>query len=225
MAHVALIEDDPKIRNTLQIGLQLKGLRVTTFESAEKFLSQVPSIHSFDLLLVDLGLPGKSGEQLCVQIRKMDRDKPVLIITAKSEENDAVSAFEGGADDFVRKPFGLEELFVRIQRLLGRAISQRKISRFEGITLDRATRSALYQGEVLTLTQKEFLILETLIERAGEVISREKLLNSMDERLETSDRTLDSHVSHIRRKLKEIGASSVRISSVYGQGYRIERTE
>lgn len=143
MAHVALIEDDPKIRNTLQIGLRLKGLRVTTFDSAESFLSHSPSIHSFDLLLVDLGLPGKSGEQLCVQIRKMDRDKPVLIITAKSEENDAVSAFESGADDFVRKPFGLEELFVRIQRLLGRAISQRKISRFEGITLDRATRSAL----------------------------------------------------------------------------------
>lgn len=223
MAHIALVEDDPQIRKTLQIGLQLKGLRVTPFESAEAFLSKVGALPTFDLLLIDLGLPGKTGDLLCRQIRKSDRSKPILIITAQSDEHVAVASFENGADDFVRKTFGLDELFVRIQRLLGRAISQKKISRFEGIRLDRTAQTAFYKEHSLSLTPKEFVVLGLLMERAGELIPRESLLNAIDEDAETSDRTLDSHISHIRKKFKELGATHVRLSSVYGQGYRLER--
>ena len=226
MSLIALIEDDPQIRNTLEIGLKLKGLRIQSFSSAEALFAAVPP-HAlgwdrFDLFVIDLGLPGKTGAELCKQIRKKDPTKPILVISATTEESTAVNSFASGADDFVRKPFGLEELSVRIERLLGRAVGQKKLTRFEGLILDRSRRRASFKEEWVDLTATEFTILELLMARPNELVTRESIMQIVDEGAETQDRTLDSHISHIRKKLRSLGAETIQISSVYGQGYRLE---
>jgi DNA-binding response OmpR family regulator len=224
MSFIAFIEDDPSIRSTVQIGLKMKGLRLECFSSAEEFLAVPDRISSYDLIMLDLGLPGLNGFNLCEQIRQKDFFKPIIVITAMTEEDIAVSTFIKGADDFVRKPFGLEELYARIQRLLGRAVAQKKIIRFEGLSLDRSKRMIQYKEEVLELAKKEFMILALLIENAGELISRDHFLNSIDEEVKMNDRTLDSHMSHLRKKLKLIGADNISITSIYGLGYKIEKS-
>jgi DNA-binding response OmpR family regulator len=224
MSYIAFIEDDPSIRSTVQIGLKMKALRVKCFSSAEEFLSDPDGISSYDLIMVDLGLPGLEGLGLCEHIRQKDSLRPIIVITAKTDEDIAVSSFMKGADDFIRKPFGLEELYARIQRLLGRAVAQKKIIRFEGLSLDRAKRSIEYKEQVLELAKKEFKILALLIESAGEIISRDRILNLIDEDVKMTDRTLDSHMSHLRKKLKLIGAENISITSLYGHGYKIEKS-
>ena len=221
MATIAFIEDDPHIRSTVQIGLKAKGLTISCFGSAEEFLA-ASDCGCFDLFLIDLGLPNMSGAQLCQRIREQEAFKPIVVVTAMTEERTAVSSFAKGADDFVRKPFGLDELHARVLRLLGRGVTQKKLSRFEGLLLDRAARTIHFGDQIVDLANKEFMILARLIERAGDVVSREALLNAVDEAGEMNDRTLDSHVSHLRKKLKTIGADRLRIASVYGQGYRLE---
>ena len=115
-------------------------------------------------------------------------------------------------------------MYARIQRLLGRAVAQKKIIRFEGLSLDRAKRSIEYKEQVLELAKKEFKILALLIESAGEIISRDRILNLIDEDVKMTDRTLDSHMSHLRKKLKLIGAENISITSLYGHGYKIEKS-
>ncbi len=221
MARIALIEDDPHIRSTLQIGLKAKRLDFSCFASAEEFLA-AQDWGQFDLFLIDLGLPSMSGGQLCERIRQQDALKPIIVLTAMTQERTAVASFAKGADDFVRKPFGLDELYARIQRLLGRGVAQKKLARFEGLLLDRAAHTVQFCDQILPLATKEFTILALLIERAGDVVHRATLLNAVDDAGETNDRTLDSHISHLRKKLNTIGADRIRIASVYGQGYRME---
>lgn len=224
MSYIAFIEDDPSIRSSVQIGLKMKNLRLKCFSSAEEFFLDPDGFSRYDLIMLDLGLPGFSGLNVLEKIRQKDSYKPIIVITAMTEEDIAVSTFTKGADDFVRKPFGLEELYARIQRLLGRAIAQKKIIRFEGLSLDRSKRLIEYKEEVLELAKKEFMILALLIENAGELISRGHILNSIDEEVKMNDRTLDSHMSHLRKKLKLIGADNISITSIYGHGYKIEKS-
>jgi DNA-binding response OmpR family regulator len=224
MSYIAFIEDDPSIRSSVQIGLKMKNLRLKCFSSAEEFFLDPDGFSRYDLIMLDLGLPGFSGLNVLEKIRQKDSYKPIIVITAMTEEDIAVSTFTKGADDFVRKPFGLEELYARIQRLLGRAIAQKKIIRFEGLSLDRSKRLIEYKEEVLELAKKEFMILALLIENAGELISRGHILNSIDEEVKMNDRTLDSHMSHLRKKLKLIGADNIFITSIYGHGYKIEKS-
>jgi DNA-binding response OmpR family regulator len=222
MAHLALIEDDPQIRKTLEIGLTVKGLRVKCFRSAEDFLADEFNIKIFDIFLIDLGLPGMGGSSLCDCIRKYDPLKPVIIITAMTQESTAVAAFSKGADDFVRKPFGIDELFSRIQRLLGRGNLQRQIIRYEGLCLDRNSRSIRYNDNAVSLANKEYIVLALLIERAGELVPRERILTAIDGEGEINDRTLDSYISHLRKKLKSVRAENICILSIYGHGYKLE---
>lgn len=221
MASLAFVEDDPHIRSTVQIGLKSKGLRISCFGSAEELLA-AHDWRAFDLFLIDLGLPNMSGTQLCARIREQEAFKPIIVLTAMTEELTAVASFAKGADDFVRKPFGLHELHARILRLLGRGVTQKTLSRFEGLLLDRAARTIHFGDHFIELANKEFLILARLIERADAVVSRESLLHGDDDAGDTHHRTLDSHISHLRNKLKTVGADRIRIVSVYGHGYRIE---
>lgn len=221
MASIAFVEDDPHIRSTVQIGLKAKGMNISCFGSAEELLA-ADDWKAFDLFLIDLGLPNMNGTQLCARIREQEAVKPIIVLTAMTEERTAVASFAKGADDFVRKPFGLNELHARILRLLGRGMTQKQLSRFEGLLLDRAARTIHFGDRLIELANKEFMILARLIERASDVVSRDSLLHSPDEAGETHGRTLDSHISHLRNKLKSIGADRIRIVSVYGHGYRIE---
>jgi DNA-binding response OmpR family regulator len=222
MALIALIEDDAPIRNSLQIGLRSKGLELRSFNSVEDFFEKETGFQSYDLFLVDLVLPGASGERFCERLRQQDPWKPLVILTARTEERAAVSAFLKGADDFVRKPLGVDELFVRIQRLLGRHAARGRDFRFEELLLNSQDRSLGYRDQVVPLTSRECSILTLFLKNPGEVISRERILSLIDEEAQLSERTLDSHVSNIRKKLTQLGASHLAIRSLYGIGYRIE---
>ena len=222
MALIALIEDDAPIRQTLQIGLKTQGLELHAFGSVEEFEQKNAEIECYDLFLVDLGLPGASGDSFCETIRRQDPWKPVIILTARTEEPTAVSAFLKGADDFVRKPFGVEELVARIQRLLRRQSSKKKELSFQGVVLNTLDRLLGFQGQFVPLTSRECTILSLLLQNSGEVISRERILNRIDEECQLSERTLDSHISNIRKKFDHLGVRHMVIRSLYGVGYRIE---
>lgn len=222
MALIALIEDDAPIRQTLQIGLRTKGLELHAFRSVEEFEQKKAEIQHYDLFLVDLGLPGTSGEIFCENIRRQDPWKPVIILTARTEEPTAVSAFLKGADDFVRKPFGVEELFLRIQRLLSPHVSKKKNIRYHELVLNPQDRTLGYRGQFVPLTFRECSILILLIQSSGEVVSRERILSRIDEESQISERTLDSHISNIRKKMDHLGVNHLMIRSLYGVGYRIE---
>jgi DNA-binding response OmpR family regulator len=222
MPLIALIEDDPKIRVTLQIGLKSKGLQVRSFGSADEFMEKGEEFAFYDLFLVDLGLPRMSGELFCEKIRSKEPQKPVIVITARTEESTAVSIFAKGADDFVRKPFGLDELFARIQVALRRISSAKSVLRFEELVLNAHERNLSFRGQTVALTLRECEILELLFRHGGQVLTRERILSRIDSDGAMNDRTLDSHISNIRKKILQLGGCGVVISSVYGTGYRIE---
>lgn len=218
MAHIGIIEDDQNILTTLQISLQSHRHTVSTFFSAESFLAN-PS--QFDLLIIDVNLPDMDGIQLCKKIRETSA-VPILILTAKTDEQTAVSSLSSGASDFIRKPFGLNELKLRIDKALQNSTSQKRYQ-YMGLELNEDHRTCTFQGKAISLTQTEFDILALFLSSPGRVFSRENILLKLDLQSETIDRTLDSHISRIRQKLKLAGVSSLGLFSVYGVGYKIDQ--
>ena len=220
MKQLLLVEDDKLISKTLKLSLHYRGFEVTVCESAKEGRKKFADA-TFDVVVLDVNLPDDTGFSVCKTFRELDRGIPILMLTAQSDENSAVKGIESGADDYVRKPFGLEELTARLNRLLGR--KQTDILNFGSIRISLKQR-LIWVGETpLALYKKEFDILTLLVEKAGEVVTREEILNNVDREGEMLDRTIDSHLSHLRKKLKEARLSNVQISSVYGVGYRLEQ--
>jgi DNA-binding response OmpR family regulator len=222
MARVALIEDDIQIGNVLRIALGAKGVEVSCFRSGEEFF-RTSKVADFELFLVDLNLGRMSGLQLCERIRLEEPSKPIIVITADGTEEAAVSSLSQGADDFVRKPFGMNELHARILKHLGRKAAGGRLTRFEGLELNHETQVLLFEGVEIELSRKEFGVLALLLQRAGGPVPREAILGSVDGEQTMNDRTLDTHVSNLRKKLARAGAAHVRIMAVYGLGYRLDR--
>jgi two-component system response regulator ResD len=224
---VALVEDDPNIRESTRIFLSSQGFHVETFNSAEAFLTAHAGILPFEVLLLDLNLPGATGLSLCEKIKKRAEAPAVIIITAQNDEKTAVMAFDLGADDFIRKPFGLKELNSRLQRVL--LISSKMTSAtkphvaFQGISLDTKSRSIKLGNKLMSMTRTEFLIMQTLLGQPEVIVSREALADKIELNLETSARTLDVHLSRIRNKLLQSGISEISIQSIYGKGYLLEK--
>jgi DNA-binding response OmpR family regulator len=219
---VLLVEDDPMIAKTLAMSLRYQGFELTvatTLKQAHELLAS----QRFRLLLLDVGLPDGSGVDLCRRIRETDREVPILMLTARTEEATAVASIEGGADDYVRKPYGLQELTARMRRLIERTPSQpaRAVVSFGRVQMDLQRFEAIASGQPLRLGKREFNILRLLVQAAGDVVTREQMLDALECDREIYDRTLDSHLSHLRRKLKDAGAE-LRIAAVYGVGYRLE---
>lgn len=223
MDAVLLVEDDPMIAKTLTMSLRYQGFELsvaTTLQQADALLAE----REFRLLLLDLGLPDGSGLDLCRRVRERDAALPILMLTARTEEASAVACLAEGADDYVRKPYGLQELCARMRRLLERsapALATQALPGFGTIRIDGARHAAQAQGQRLKLGKREFHILQLLVQAGGAVVSREQMLDALDSDREIYDRTLDSHLSHLRRKLKDAGAPE-RITAVYGVGYRLE---
>jgi DNA-binding response OmpR family regulator len=215
---VLLVEDDETIASPLQRGLVREGFSVEHFATGLGALARIREGADPAVILLDLGLPDIDGFELCRSLRQ-ESDVPVIVVTARGDEVDRVVGLELGADDYVVKPFGLRELVARI-----RAVVRRTSSRAEDeasgarLVVDRRTRAVLVDGTPVLLTPKEFDLLALLARDPGAVCSRERILDEVwDPHWYGSTKTLDVHVSSLRRKL---GDPSL-IETVRGVGYRL----
>ena len=223
MSMILLVEDDPIIIKSLSITLSIRGFEVVSASSVKKAIEEAKN-NIIDLVLLDINLPDGSGYDFCKIIRQKYKLLPILMLTARTDEASVVKGLTLGADDYVRKPFGLEELVARIKRLLGRGIEQKNILSFASIKMNLNNRVVFIGDKKINLVKREFEVLEVFLKKAGQDITRDSIMSVIDDEGKIFDRTLDSHISHLRSRLKNSGAYDVKIVSVYGIGYRLERT-
>lgn len=220
---VLLVEDDPMIARTLSMGLRYEGFVLSHADSVAAALG-VLTLQTFELILLDVGLPDGDGINLCRQLRALQTVTPILMLSARTDESAVVASIEGGADDYIRKPCGLREMSARMRRLVGRGPADNQnlnVIGFGDIHMDVERRNASIAGTALQLGKKEYEVLMLLVKANGAAITREQILNQFEGTHLIYDRTIDSHLSHLRRKLKDAGATE-RIVAIYGVGYKLE---
>ena len=216
-----LIEDDRKAARLLARGFQEEGFVVDVAETGEVGEEQA-TVNEYDVIVLDWLLPGKDGIAVCRTLRQRDLATPILMLTARHSLNDRVNGLTTGADDYLTKPFAFAELLARTRALLRRSRQARPaVLRVIDLTLDPASRRVTRAGERIGLTGKEYSILEVLMQNAGEIVSRTRLVERVwDEASEVLDNLVDVHVSHLRRKIDR-GAGPQLIHTVRGFGYRL----
>lgn len=217
---ILVVEDEPRLAGVLRDYLHAAGFATEWVADGDAVLGQVKAWKP-DLLLLDLMLPGRDGVDICRELRTRS-DMPVIMITARVEELDRLLGLEVGADDYVCKPFSPREVIARVQAVLRRYRREPGAAAAPGLQLDEAGWRASWQGQDLNLTQVEFRLLHALAATPGRVYSRDQLMDRLysDHRIVT-DRTVDSHVRNLRRKLADAGAADL-IGSIYGLGYRFD---
>ncbi len=199
---ILVVDDDPAIVSMLERSLGAEGYEPLSAETGETALEFIDT-HMPDLIILDLGLPGIGGLEVCKRIRYGLNEVPILMLTARSSVADRVTGLETGADDYMIKPFALEELLARIGALLRRRASGGGRMRLGDLVLDADDRTALRGGRDLDLTRREFDLLETLMLNKGQVLDRFQLMMEVwgyDFEIETN--TVDVYVGYLRRKLE-----------------------
>lgn len=215
---ILVVEDDPRLGAEIKETLQGEGFEVTLVTDGLEASRLEPD--AFRLIVLDLMLPKKHGFDVLKEYRAKS-DVPVLILTARTDTADKVRGFKLGGDDYLTKPFWPEELVARVQARLRRPAIEREADRTVGdIAIDFDARSVSVAGESIELTKAEFDILAALANRPGAAMSRRQLVDKcLDEEREGTERTLDVHVSRIRKKL---GEASKHLVTVWGVGYKLE---
>jgi DNA-binding response OmpR family regulator len=230
MARVLLVEDNVDLAYGLQNNLEIEGYEVRVAEKGETGLKQAREWDP-DLIILDLMLPDLDGYRVLQHLRKSGVMTPVLILTARGEESDKVLGFRLGADDYVTKPFGLMELLARVEAILRRvqgpsvsdAVEGQDAEEFGAVRIDVRSRTVLRDGIELSLTPKELDLLLALIRRRGAVVSRLELLQEVwGHRAAVVSRTVDTHISELRRKLEEEPSHPRHILTVHKAGYRFQ---
>ena len=227
-ATVLLVEDERQLRELVRSYLERAGFMVLSTGSGAEAISMFGSAAP-DLVVLDLGLPDVPGEAVAREVRAAGTT-PVLMLTAKSAEEDRIAGLELGADDYVTKPFSPRELVLRVQAILrrgGPATAEQGVSRFGGGTLviDEPRRTARIRGDEVELTPTEWGILVALATVPGRVYSRFELINRVrGYEFEGYERTIDSHVKNLRRKIEEDPGDPAIIQTVLGGGYRLGLT-
>jgi DNA-binding response OmpR family regulator len=220
MYRLLLAEDDEGIREPLTRALRREDYAVDAVSDGEEAAIRGVD-EEYDLLVLDLGLPNVDGLEICRRVRAAHPRVPILILTAQTDELDVVEGLDAGADDYVPKPFRLAELLARVRALLRRAGPAELQAR--GVRLDPDGRRVFTGDDEVTLTPKEFDLLELLLANAGTVVRRERLMEQVwDENWFGSTKTLDVHMSALRRKLGDDGADPELITTVRGVGFRFE---
>lgn len=220
MTTVLLAEDDLAISDPLARALEREGYYVVVAADGHAALSA--ALHNdVSLVILDLGLPGTNGLEICRRIRGSGRDLLVLILTAKTDEVDFIVGLDAGADDYVGKPFRLAELLARVRALLRRR--EPEVLEVRGVRIEAKARRVLVEGNEISLANKEFELLRALMTRAGQVVPREDIIDEVwhDPTL-LSSKTLDMHISWLRRKLAGPDGGLDRIATVRGVGFRFD---
>ena len=224
--HVLVVEDELKISQLLRDYLERDGYHVTVQHSGEDTVETVRALAPA-LVLLDLMLPGKDGLTICREVRQFS-EIPIIMVTARVDEIDRLLGLELGADDYVCKPFSPREVVARVRTVLRRAAhapptrSEDAVS-YRGVTLDLDRYRCEVEGTEVEMTPVEFRLLHGLIAHQGRVFSRNQLMDLcyVDERV-VSDRTIDTHIKNIRRKLSAVLGEDDLIHSIYGVGYKID---
>lgn len=221
---IYIIEDDENIRNLVQVALNGSGYETAAFETAEEALGafrvKAPQMAVFDLML-----PGMGGMEAIRRIRASEKYKklPILVLTAKDKEYDKVAGLDGGADDYMTKPFSVLELLARVRSLLRRTQEEEKKEKrflsFGVLSIDLDAREVKAEGKQVVLTYKEYELLAYLVENRNRVVPRDELLDKLwDWRADVETRTLDIHIKTLRQKLGEEGGGYIK--TVRSVGYR-----
>jgi two-component system, OmpR family, response regulator len=217
MSRILIAEDEPRIASFLEKGLRAQGF-TTTVVTDGSAASAMAWDDDFDLLVLDLGLPGKPGGEVLRDMRRAGQQMPVLILTGRDDLDSTVAGLEGGADDYVTKPFRFEELVARIRtRLREEGSAEPTLLEAGGITLDTRTRRASAHGRTVELSAREYTMLEVLMRHSGRVLSREDLLSHVwgyDH--DPGSNVVDVYVGYLRKKLGQDSIQTAR-----GMGYRL----
>ena len=227
MRKALVVEDDPDIVELLVHYLRAEGFAVDSLGDGKKALDRL-RMESYDLLVLDLQLPGLDGLSLCAEVRrdKRTRDVPVVMLTARGDEADRIVGLEMGADDYVVKPFSPKELVARVRALfrrMGRKDDDLKPLAMGGLEVDRERHVVKWEGQPVYLTAKEFSLLVALLEAKGRVLSRQSLLEDVwGYTYAEGMRTVDVHVRRLREKLPGLAQSIVTVKSL---GYRLVAEE
>jgi DNA-binding response OmpR family regulator len=219
MKSILIVEDDPIIQDTLKFALKDAGyavdLAVTLVEERK-----LTATNSYDLVLQDLNLPDGVAFDQIRELKAREPSLPIVIITSNADEESAVRGLSLGVEDYLRKPFGRRELLLRIKKYLGERLGRVEVG---DLVANRDRRIITFRGAEVPVTSHQFEILALLMEKAEEVVSRERILGSVDPEARMLDRTLNSHLSHIRSRLESAGATAIEIVPVYGRGYRLTK--
>jgi len=223
MSRILVVEDDPTILRGLADNLAIESHEVLTAMDGERACSIVRE-HKPDLVILDLMLPRMSGYDVCRTLRGEGITTPIMILTARGEEADRVLGLDLGADDYLTKPFSLRELMARVRALLRRARAATPLIdalRFEDVVIDFKRYDARKAGRPIEMTKKEFGVLRYLAARAGEVATREELLDEVwgYDAMPTT-RTVDNHVASLRAKLEADPSQPRHLQTVHGVGYK-----
>ncbi|HRX72094.1 MAG: response regulator [Candidatus Competibacteraceae bacterium] len=219
---ILIVEDEPKIAQLLSDYLQAASFQTRWLDHGDRVIDSIQHATP-DLLLLDLMLPGKDGLTICQELRRFS-DLPVIMVTARVEEIDRLLGLELGADDYICKPFSPREVVARVKvifRRLDCLINQ--ASPKTGFTVDEERMQIRCAGQPLDLTPNEYRLLAILLKRPGRVYSRDALLDQLyDTDHDVSDRSIDSHIKNLRKKLAAIKPDQTLIHSIYGVGYKLE---
>jgi len=232
MTRVLIVEDDPAVRDVVEYALSREGMETETASDGEKALESLRAARPFDLVVLDVMLPGTDGISVCQELRNGDSpstDAPVVMLTAHDDEMSVVVGLEVGADDYVTKPFRPRELVSRVRaqlrrrRLDSKAAPQEERSKLEfpGLEVDLSGRQVLADGESVELTAKEFDVLSLLASHPGRVYSREQIMRHLwNEEFFGEARAADVHVQHIRKKIEPDPKNPRYVQTVRGAGYK-----
>ena len=222
MALIYIVEDDESIREIESIALKNSNYIVSAFENAKEFYKKLDELVP-DLILLDVMLPDESGYDIVRKLRKRPatQDIPIIMVTAKTTEMDMIKGLDGGADDYIKKPFSIMELITRVKALLRRTETEDiKVLQVENITLDHERHMVFVDDKPVELTFKEYELLRLLMTNPSVVLSREVIMRHVwGTEFEGESRTVDMHIKTLRQKLGEAGS---KIRTVRNVGYVIE---
>ncbi|TMN22660.1 response regulator transcription factor [Lentibacillus cibarius] len=224
---VLIVDDEESIVTLLNYNVERAGFATEVAYTGTSGLEKATSI-PFDLIILDLMLPGIEGTEVCKQLRQRKIDTPILMLTAKGDELDKVLGLELGADDYLTKPFSPKEVVARVKAILRRTTKKEVINetpiRIADLTVFPEQYEATINGETLQFTKKEFELLSYLAKHRGKVLSREQLLNAVwGYDIAEDTRVVDVHVSHLRGKIEPDLKHPVYIKTIRGLGYKMER--
>jgi two-component system catabolic regulation response regulator CreB len=223
MAKILLVEDESSIADNVRVALRQEGLALDHAKTAGEGL-RLSRAGQYALIILDIGLPDRSGFDLCKQIRE-DSQTPILFLTARSDEVDKIVGFELGADDYLTKPFSPRELGARARAIIKRASLREETKRrvYGLFEIDGEKFRVVFAGSALEVSRYEFRLLETLIRRPGVVFSRAQLMEAVwDDPSMSLERTVDTHIKSIRAKLKAVRPDLNLIETHRGLGYSLK---
>ncbi len=222
--HILVADDDLHIREVISFALEKAGMQITLAEDGRQALEQF-RLHTVDLIVLDINMPEFDGLEVCREIRKSS-DVPILFLSSRDDEIDRILGLEIGGDDYVTKPFSPRELVARINVILKRTQSTAKSEpaapslQHGKLSIYPEQHTATWNGSTISLTATEFAMVQLFVRQPNRVFSRDTIMNGAYNNIYISDRTIDSHIRHIRQKFAEAGCETL-IETVHGVGYKL----